>query len=33
MRVMTGQDVRDTLRSLNLRYPDDDPALHSLKVR
>jgi hypothetical protein len=25
--------VRDTLRSLDLRYPDDDPALASLKVR
>jgi PPK2 family polyphosphate:nucleotide phosphotransferase len=31
--LMIGQAVRDTLRSLDLRYPDDDPALASLKVR
>ena len=31
--LMIGQAVRDTLRSLELRYPDDDPALRSLKVR
>jgi PPK2 family polyphosphate:nucleotide phosphotransferase len=31
--LMIAQAVRETLRSLDLRYPDDDPALRTLKVR
>jgi len=31
--LVVGMALRDTLRSLGLRYPDEDPALHSLKVR
>ena len=31
--LMVARALCDTLRSLDLRYPDEDPALHSLRVR